>query len=88
MVPLGAQPVGRLPPLRGAVETACTATGFAYFAHALTPAPEVRFDRNYLDLRDGESATLRVSALPAGFGPAALEVRSRRSGDGPAVELP
>ncbi|MEU6674029.1 glycoside hydrolase family 2 protein [Streptomyces sp. NPDC046925] len=65
-----------------------TAKGFAYFVHALTPAPGARFDLNYVDLRDGDSATLHVSGLPAGFDPASIEVRAWRSADGPAVDLP
>jgi beta-mannosidase len=60
----------------GAAELTITATGFAYFVHALTPAPGVRFDTNYLDLRDGETATIRVTGLPDGFDPAAIEVRT------------
>ena len=53
-----------------------TATGFAYFVHALTPAPGIRFDTNYLDLRDGESATIKVTGLPDEVDPAAIEVRA------------
>jgi len=52
------------------------AHGFAYFVHALTPAPGVRFEANYLDLRDGESATIKVTGLPDGLDPASIEVRA------------
>ena len=51
-----------------------TATGFAYFVHALTPLPGARFDVNYLDLRDGETATIEVTGLPDDFDPASIEV--------------
>jgi beta-mannosidase len=53
-----------------------TATSFAYFVHALTPLPGTRFDVNYLDLRDGESATIEVTGLPDEFDPASIEVRA------------
>ena len=55
---------------------AVTATGFAYFVHAPTPVPGVRFDINYLDLRDGDTATLKVTGLPEDFDPMTLEVHS------------
>jgi beta-mannosidase len=51
-----------------------TATGFSYFVHALTPLPGTRFDVNYLDLRDGETATIEVTGLPDEFDPASIEV--------------
>jgi len=50
------------------------ATGFAYFVHALTPMPGIRFEDNYLDLRDGETATIEVTGLPDDFDPASIEV--------------
>jgi beta-mannosidase len=56
-----------------------TSTGFAYFVHALTPSPGVRFDVNYLDLRDGETTTIEVTGLPDDVDPATIEVRSWRS---------
>ena len=58
---------------------AVTATGFAYFVHALTPAPGTRFDTNYLDLRDGETATIQVTGLPQGLDPESIEVRAWQS---------
>ncbi|WP_206305437.1 glycoside hydrolase family 2 protein [Actinacidiphila soli] len=60
----------------GVAALTVTAIGFAYFVHALTPAPGVRFDANYLDLRGGQTATINVSGLPDGFDPAAIEVRA------------
>ncbi len=53
-----------------------TANGFAYFVHALTPAPGVRFDSNYFDLRDGDTAAIEVTGLPAGFDPGSIQVKS------------
>ncbi|HXA63301.1 MAG TPA: glycoside hydrolase family 2 protein, partial [Streptosporangiaceae bacterium] len=53
-----------------------TTEGFAYFAHALTPAPGTRFDANYLDLRDGETATIKVTGLPDEIDPASIEIRA------------
>lgn len=55
-----------------------TARGFAYFAHALTPAPGTRFDTNYLDLRDGDTATIEITGLPDGVDPASIDVRAYR----------
>ncbi|HEX3783262.1 MAG TPA: glycoside hydrolase family 2 protein [Pseudonocardiaceae bacterium] len=60
---------------QGAAELTITATGFAYFVHALTPAPGTRFSRNYLDLRDGETATIAVTGLPADLDPTTIEIR-------------
>jgi beta-mannosidase len=53
-----------------------TATGFAYFVHALTPFPGARFDVNYFDLRDGETATIEITGLPEAFDRASVEVRA------------
>jgi beta-mannosidase len=53
-----------------------TATGFAYFVHALTPSPGTRFDVNYLDLRDGETATIQITGLPDDFDLASIEVHA------------
>ena len=53
-----------------------TATGFAYFVHALTPMPGTRFDVNYLDLRNGETATIEVTGLPDDFDPASIPVHA------------
>ncbi|WP_051792547.1 glycoside hydrolase family 2 protein [Amycolatopsis jejuensis] len=52
------------------------ASGFTYFAHALSPAPGTRFSDNYLDLRPGQHATIDVTGLPPGFDPATFDVRS------------
>jgi beta-mannosidase len=60
----------------GMAELQISATGFAYFVHALTPAPGARFVTNYLDLRDGETATIAVTGLADDFDPASIEVRS------------
>ena len=62
----------------GRASLTVTATGFAYFVHALTPSPGARFHVNYLDLRGGEAATIEVTGLPDGFDPAAIEVRARQ----------
>jgi hypothetical protein len=40
------------------------ATGFNYFVRIRTPAPQVRFSDNYLDLRDGDIAEITVLGLP------------------------
>jgi beta-mannosidase len=53
-----------------------TATGFAYFVHLLTPLPGIRFDTNYLDLRDGEAAEIAITGLPDDFDPMSLEVHA------------
>jgi beta-mannosidase len=63
---------------RGNATLSVTATGFAYFVHALTPEPGTRFDINYLDLRDGDTATIEVTGLPEGFDPRSLEVYAWR----------
>jgi beta-mannosidase len=60
----------------GQASLTIAATGFAYFVHALTPSLGARFDVNYLDLRAGDAATIRVTGLPDGFDPAAIEVRA------------
>ncbi|SEP38408.1 glycoside hydrolase family 2 protein [Amycolatopsis saalfeldensis] len=60
----------------GAASLKITAAGFAYFVHALTPAPGTRFHTNYLDLRDGETATIEVTGLTDEFDPAGIEVRA------------
>jgi beta-mannosidase len=60
----------------GAASLTVTATGFAYFVHALTPSPAARFDTNYLDLRDGQAATIEVTGLPDDFDPATIEVHA------------
>ena len=39
------------------------ATGFNYFVRIRTPAPQVRFSDNYLDLRDGDIAEITVLGL-------------------------
>ena len=39
------------------------ASGFNYFVRIPTPAPQVRFSDNYLDLRDGEVAEIAVRGL-------------------------
>lgn len=49
-----------------------TAHGHGYFVHVPSPAPDVRFSDNYLDLRDGESVTIRIDGLPSGFDPRGL----------------
>jgi beta-mannosidase len=53
-----------------------TATGFAYFVHALTPVTGARYNNNYFDLRNGETATIGITGLPEGFDPASIEVRA------------
>ena len=60
----------------GKAAVTITASGFAYFVHALTPLPGTRFDVNYLDLRDGESAVIELTGLPVEFDPASIEVRA------------
>jgi beta-mannosidase len=44
------------------------ATGFNYFVRISTPAPQVRFSDNYLDLRDGELAEIAVRGLTDDIG--------------------
>ncbi len=60
----------------GEASATITATGFAYFVHALTPASGARFETNYLDLRDGQTATINVTGLPDDFDPATIEVHA------------
>jgi hypothetical protein len=45
-----------------------SATGFNYFVRIPTPAPQVRFSDNYLDLRDGELAEIAVRGLTDDIG--------------------
>ena len=44
------------------------ASGFNYFVRIPTPAPQVRFSDNYLDLRDGEVAEIAVRGLTEDIG--------------------
>ncbi|MBL7489429.1 glycoside hydrolase family 2 protein [Frankia sp. AgB1.9] len=53
-----------------------TATGFAYFVHALTPSRETRFDTNYLDLRAGQTATIQITGLSDTVDPASIQVHA------------
>ena len=57
-------------------EVTLTARGFCYAARVVTPVPGVVCDTNYVDLRDGESRTIRLSGLPDGFDMRTLEVRT------------
>lgn len=58
----------------GCAELELTSHGYTYLARVAAPAPGVTFDRNYLDLRDGDTVRIAVRGLPAGFDPAGLEV--------------
>jgi beta-mannosidase len=60
----------------GEASATITATGFAYFVHALTLAAGARFETNYLDLRDGQTTTINVTGLPDDFDPATIEVHA------------
>jgi beta-mannosidase len=51
-------------------------TGFNYFVRIPTPAPQVRFSDNYLDLRDGELAEIAVRGLTDDIGDDQLRARS------------
>jgi hypothetical protein len=44
------------------------AAGFNYFVRIPTPAAEVRFSDNYLDLRDGDLAEIAVRGLTEDIG--------------------
>ncbi len=57
-------------------ELTITTKGYAYFVHALTPSLGTRFNINYFDLRDGETATLDVTGLPNDLDPASIEVHA------------
>ena len=52
------------------------ATGFNYFVRIPTPAPQVRFSDNYLDLRDGELAEIAVRGLSEDIGDDQLRAKS------------
>jgi beta-mannosidase len=52
------------------------ATGHVAYARIASPAPGVRFDDNYLDLRPGERRVIEISGLPDGFDLDALDVSS------------
>ena len=52
------------------------ATGFNYFVRIPTPAPEVRFSDNYLDLRDGDLAEIAVRGLTEHIGDDQLQAIS------------
>lgn len=39
--------------------------GYSYFSRVVADCAGVRFSRNYLDLRDGDEATIEVSGLPS-----------------------
>ncbi len=51
-------------------------TGFNYFVRIPTPAPEVRFSDNYLDLRDGDLAEIAVRGLTEHIGDDQLQAIS------------
>ncbi|HEY3712112.1 MAG TPA: hypothetical protein VGL64_22235 [Amycolatopsis sp.] len=63
----------------GTASVELRSTGYSYLARIATPAPGVSFSANYLDLRDGDTAQVEVTGLPAGFDPADLTV-SRYAG--------
>jgi beta-mannosidase len=75
-------------PLTGRVEAVATrtgprsahvdlrSTGYSYLARVMAPVPGVRCDRNYLDLRDGDTARITVTGLPADLDVGALTVAS------------
>ena len=52
------------------------ASGFNYFVRIPTPAPQVRFSDNYLDLRDGDLAEITVRGLTDDIGDDELRARS------------
>jgi beta-mannosidase len=52
------------------------ATGHCAYVRVASPAPGVRFDDNYIDMRPGERRTLQVTGLPEGFDLDALDVSS------------
>ena len=52
------------------------ASGFNYFVRIPTPAPQVRFSDNYLDLRDGEVAEIAVRGLTEDIGDDQLRAKS------------
>ncbi|MGW6281255.1 beta-mannosidase [Kribbella sp. NPDC055071] len=63
------------------IETDCTsavmelrASGYCYMSRIASPTPGVSFSANYLDLRDGDAATIRVTGLPDDFDAASLRV--------------
>lgn len=47
----------------GVVEVDLTARGYCYFTRVTSTEPGPRFSTNYLDLRDGETVTIRVERL-------------------------
>ncbi|MER5699744.1 beta-mannosidase [Streptomyces mirabilis] len=51
----------------GRAEVTLTSHGYSYLARVLPPSTGIRFDRNYLDLRDGDQASILVEGLPTGF---------------------
>jgi beta-mannosidase len=51
-----------------------TADRYAYFVHAPTPTPGVRFSDNYLDLRPGEPREIQVRGLTAAADISSLKV--------------
>lgn len=53
-----------------------TADGFCYAARVLSPVPELTFDANYVDLRDGERRIIQVAGLPEDFDVARLQART------------
>ncbi|MHA6761220.1 glycoside hydrolase family 2 protein [Streptacidiphilus sp. PAMC 29251] len=58
----------------GTAEVVLTSHGYSYLTRVLAPAPGVTFDRNYLDLRDGQQARILVGGLPKDFDPADLHI--------------
>ena len=47
----------------GVVEVDLTARGYCYFTRVTSTEPGPRFSTNYVDLRDGETVTIRVERL-------------------------
>ncbi|REF00780.1 beta-mannosidase [Thermomonospora umbrina] len=64
----------------GCADITLISHGYSYLARVLTPAPGITFDRNYLDLRDGDRAEITVRGLPDGFDPATLRVAAYGGG--------
>jgi beta-mannosidase len=68
------------PNIASTAELTLTSRGYSYLARVYAPAPGATFSRNYLDLRDGQEATITVRGLPQGFDPVLLRAAAYGGG--------
>lgn len=58
------------------VEVTLRSTGYSYLARVMAPLPGITFDRNYVDLLDGQTAVVRLEGVPDDLDLSTLRVAS------------